>query len=75
MHGLGGMSGGGIFGDAAVATSIYDPAAMQRAESRAGPAIQLRTLRLLERLEERVLGSGARAGALEAPERRKRLPR
>jgi hypothetical protein len=35
VHGFGGQTAGGIFGDAPIATSVYDPQAMQRSEGRA----------------------------------------
>jgi hypothetical protein len=40
IHGWGGQSAGGIFGDGAIATEVYDPAAEQRAEARTNTHVQ-----------------------------------
>jgi hypothetical protein len=69
VHGLGGQSAGGIFGDAAVATSIYDPGAEHRALSQAGHAGSLRLARVLERIEQR-LDAAEPARALPGGKRR-----
>lgn len=82
VHGLGGQTGGGIFGDGAIATSIYDPGAMGRADARVGQMANIKLLGLVERLEKRLgpndpppdqLPPGQR-GALP-PGVRRRLPR
>lgn len=54
VHGLGGTTAGGIFGEAPISTSIYDPQAMGRAESRAGQAVNIRIARVLDKLEQRL---------------------
>ena len=54
VHGLGGQSAGGIFGDGAVATSMYDPMAHNRADGRLSQQANIRTMRVLERMENRL---------------------
>jgi hypothetical protein len=54
VHGLGGQSAGGIFGEGPIATSIYDPNALARGEGRVGQMANIRLSRVLERLESRL---------------------
>jgi hypothetical protein len=54
VHGLGGQSAGGIFGDGAISTSVYDPMAHNRADGRLSQQANIRTMRVLERLEGRL---------------------
>lgn len=54
VHGLGGSTAGGIFGDGAIATNIYDPGAMARGDSRVGQQANIKLLGLVERLAERL---------------------
>lgn len=70
VHGFGGQSAGGIFGDGTIATSIYDPGAESRATARAAGLGSVRLARVLERLESHL---DERAALPEA--RRKQLPR
>jgi hypothetical protein len=53
VHGFGGQSAGGIFGEGPIATSVYDPNAEARAAGKAGGMSNVRVARLLERIEER----------------------
>jgi len=64
VHGLGGQTAGGIFGDGAIATSIYDPAAMGRTDQRVGQKANIKMLSLLERIEARLDASEQPRGAL-----------
>lgn len=72
VHGLGGQEAGGIFGSGPIATSIYDPAAMGRADGRMASTATAKLLGVIERLETRLtqaeeraaLGSGDARGAL-----------
>lgn len=66
VHGLGGSTAGGIFGDAPIATNIYDPGAHSRGDERAGQLANVKVLGLLERLERRMDASDAARGALPA---------
>jgi len=63
VHGLGGMSAGGIFGDGPIATTHYDPSAHSRGELRAGNLAQVKLLGIIDRLERRL-------GMAEEQERR-----
>ena len=54
VHGLGGQTAGGIFGDAPIATNIYDPGAMSRADSRMGQMAGIKMLGILDRIEQRL---------------------
>ena len=66
--GIGGMTPGGIFGDAPVVTEGYDPMARQRGESRAAglmnARVNARILETLERFDRR----------LDAMETERKLP-
>jgi hypothetical protein len=73
VHGLGGQSAGGIFGDGPIATSIYDPMAMGRAEARVSQATNVRMMQVLDKLE-RKLDDQERA-RLEGAQSGKRLTR
>jgi hypothetical protein len=64
VHGLGGQSAGGIFGNAAIATSIYDPEAEGRADAKTGQMANIKMLGLIERLEARLTASERSAGVL-----------
>ncbi len=83
VHGLGGQTAGGIFGDGAIATSIYDPSAMGRADARVGQMANIKLLGLVERLEQRLGPADPPAGQLPPGQRgalppgtgRRRLPR
>lgn len=72
VHGLGGSTAGGIFGDGAIATSIYDPGAMGRADARTGQMASIKILGLVERLERRL--TAAEAAALPQGAQRDALP-
>ena len=61
VHGLGGSSAGGIFGAGAIATNIYDPEAMGRADARMSQTATIKVLGLVEKLERRLAESEARA--------------
>ena len=63
VHGLGGQTAGGIFGDGAIATDTYDPMAMSRAERRAETSATARLANILERIEQR-MGGGEPAAKL-----------
>lgn len=54
VHGIGGQSAGGIFGEGPIATSVYDPSSEGRAVDRAGSAGHVRLARVLERIEQRL---------------------
>jgi len=54
VHGLGGQTAGGIFGDGAISTAIYDPGAMGRADARAGQHAVARIMSLADRFERRL---------------------
>lgn len=71
VHGIGGQSAGGIFGDAPVATSIYDPMAMARSEGRVGQMVNVRMLQVLDRMERRL--EAAETRELPSGQARKRL--
>lgn len=75
VHGLGGQTAGGIFGEGPIATHLYDPNAMARADGRTAQQANIRMLGLLDRLERR-LGPAPDEprGALPAAPAR-RLPR
>lgn len=80
VHGLGGSTAGGIFGGGPIATNIYDPEAMGRADGRVGQMANIKLLGVIERLEQRLLATeqqargqlpGAPRGALPAAARRR----
>lgn len=50
----GGMTGGGIFGGGVIATSGYDPESAMRYEQRAGGAVQVKLLQVLNRMEQQL---------------------
>ncbi len=64
VHGLGGSTAGGIFGDGAIATHIYDPGAMGRGDARIGQQANIKMLGLIERLEQRLNASEEVRGKL-----------
>lgn len=64
VHGLGGQTSGGIFGDAAIATHIYDPGAMARGDARTGQMANIKLLGLVERLERKLDASEPARGEL-----------
>ena len=75
--GPGGMTGGGIFGEGAIATEAYDPMAAQRGESRAigamNASVQVEMLRTMQEMRRELAESRAERKALPAP--RRELPR
>jgi hypothetical protein len=73
VHGLGGSTAGGIFGGGPIATNIYDPEAMGRADGRIAQTASIKMLGLVERLEARLTASEA-ARELPAPQRGGALP-
>ncbi len=75
VHGLGGQSAGGIFGGGAIATSIYDPEAMGRADSRAGQLVNAKLLQVIERLERRLPPAEDERPSLPRGSERRRLGR
>jgi hypothetical protein len=54
VHGLGGQTAGGIFGGSPIATSVYDPEAMARADSRVAQLANVKLLDVLDRIERRL---------------------
>lgn len=54
VHGLGGQSAGGIFGDGPIATSLHDPAAMTRSEGRVSQLANVKLVQVLDRLDRRL---------------------
>lgn len=54
VHGPGGQSAGGIFGDAPIATSLHDPAAMTRSEGRVSQLANVKLLQVLDRMDRRM---------------------
>jgi hypothetical protein len=74
VHGLGGSTAGGIFGDAAISTNIYDPGAMARGDSRIGQQANIKLLGLVERLERHLDASEAPRGELPPGSRHQTLP-
>ena len=83
VHGLGGSTAGGIFGDGPIATNIYDPGSMSRGDARVGQMANIKLLGLVERLEARLGPADPPAGQLPPGQRgalppgtgRRRLPR
>jgi hypothetical protein len=71
--GLGGMTAGGIFGDAPIATDRYDPAARQRAAPAVAAQVQIKQLELLERMERRLEAQEQENKVLRAERDRKQL--
>lgn len=75
VHGFGGQSAGGIFGDAPIATSVYDPQSVQRAEQRATGRMQVKTIELLASMQRQLEENNAEMRRLRAAEEeRKQLP-
>jgi len=70
VHGFGGQSAGGIFGEGPISTSIYDPGAQQRAMGQMSGVGNLRLARVVERLEARLDQAEGRR-ALPGPARRR----
>jgi hypothetical protein len=76
VHGLGGSTAGGIFGEGPISTNIYDPSAMGRADGRMSQTATVKLLGVIERLEQRLTASEQRsAGALPPGPGHRRLPR
>lgn len=73
VHGLGGQTAGGIFGNGPIATSIYDPEAHARGDARVGQMATVKMLGLLDRLTQRLDAADAARGALPGPAARRRL--
>lgn len=70
----GGMTAGGIFGDGVVATEGYDPSSQMRYERRAGAAMQLKTLEVLNEMRRELAASRETTQRLLAERERARLP-
>jgi len=54
VHGMGGSTAGGIFGDAPIATNIYDPASHARGDHRESQQVNAKILGVLDRLTQRL---------------------
>ena len=76
VHGFGGQTAGGIFGDGPIATEVYDPNATHRATARAASHIQTRvqvqTAEALGQLSNVVAALAERAGLVPQLGRPKR---
>lgn len=70
----GGMSAGGIFGGGVIATESYDPESQMRYEQRAGAAVQMKTLEVLERMSKQLKETEEENRALRAGRDPRRLP-
>ncbi len=69
VHGLGGSTAGGIFGDGPIATNIYDPGSHARGDSRENHQVNAKILGVLDRLVDR-LDNGAAPRQLPGTPRR-----
>jgi len=54
VHGMGGSTAGGIFGEGPIATNIYDPASHARGDSRDSMQVNAKILGVLDRLTQRL---------------------
>ena len=54
VHGMGGSTAGGIFGEGPIATNIYDPASHARGDSRESMQVNAKILGVLDRLTQRL---------------------
>jgi len=70
VHGMGGSTAGGIFGEGPIATNIYDPASHARGDSRENHQVNAKILGVLDRLVERLDGAGAAPRQLPGAPRR-----
>ena len=64
VHGLGGSTAGGIFGEGPIATNIYDPGSQARGDARESQMTNVKILGLVDRLTQRF---DARDAARELP--------
>lgn len=62
VHGFGGQTAGGIFGDGPIATELYDPMAQHRATSRASAHVNIEQTRALGELTRTVAALAERVG-------------
>jgi hypothetical protein len=70
VHGMGGSTAGGIFGEGPIATNIYDPSSHARGDSRENHQVNAKILGVLDRLVERLDGAGAAPQQLPGAPRR-----
>jgi len=67
VHGLGGSTAGGIFGNGPIATNIYDPEAMGRTDGRVAQQANIKMLGVLERMERRLTAYEEEKAAEQLP--------
>lgn len=77
VHGFGGQTAGGIFGEGPIATELYDPMAHHRGTARASAHVNIETTRALGELTRTVAALAERVGLAPElpPARRKGLLR